>query len=160
MLVKYYIRIWIFEDLKQNKLLEYENKLSELSPKLHRILTNIMKFRDGAKPTGKVLIYSDFRGDSGGEIVEQVFKANGYSLYDPSEPTSNSLKFTFISGEESVDLRKQNMKSFNDSSNKYGEHIQVMIISGAGAEGISLTCVRHVHIFEPFWNFGRIDQVF
>ena len=149
-----------YEDLKQNKLLEYENKLSEFSPKLHRIMKNILKFRDGIKPTGKILIYSDFRGDSGGEIVEQVLKANGYSLYDPSEPTSNSLKFTFISGEESVDLRKQNMKAFNDSSNKYGEHIQVMIISGAGAEGISLTCVRQVHILEPFWNFVRIDQVF
>ena len=30
-----------------------------------------MKFRDGIKSTGKVLIYSDFRGDSGGEVVEQ-----------------------------------------------------------------------------------------
>ena len=52
------------------------------------------------------------------------------------------------------------MKAFNDSANKYGEHIQIMIISGAGAEGISLTCVRQVHILEPFWNFVRIDQVF
>ena len=34
-----------------------------------------------------------------------------------------------------------------------------MIISGAGAEGISLTCVRQVHILEPFWNYVRIDQV-
>ena len=35
-----------------------------------------------------------------------------------------------------------------------------MIISGAGAEGISLTCVRQVHILEPYWNYVRIDQVF
>ena len=40
------------------------------------------------------------------------------------------------------------------------EEIQIMIISGAGAEGISLTCVRQVHILEPYWNFVRIDQVF
>ena len=52
-----------YEELKQNKLLEYENKLSEFSPKLYRIMKNILKFRDGIKPTGKVLIYSDFRGD-------------------------------------------------------------------------------------------------
>ena len=149
-----------YEELKQNKLLEYENKLAEFSPKLHRIIKNILKFRDGIQPTGKVLIYSDFRGDSGGEIVEHVLRANGYSLYDPTEPTSNSLKFTFITGEEGVDQRKKNMEAFNDSSNKHGEHIQVMVISGAGAEGISLTCVRQVHILEPFWNFVRIDQVF
>ena len=48
--------------------------------KLHRIMKNILKFRDERKPTGKVLIYSDFRGDSGGEIVEQVLKANGYDV--------------------------------------------------------------------------------
>jgi len=34
-----------------------------------------------------------------------------------------------------------------------------MIISSAGAEGISLTCVRQVHILEPFWNYVRVDQV-
>ena len=34
-----------------------------------------------------------------------------------------------------------------------------MIISSAGAEGISLTCVRQVHVLEPFWNYVRIDQV-
>ena len=149
-----------YDELKQNKSLDYENQLSELSPKLHRILTNIMKFRDGIKSTGKVLIYSDFRGDSGGEIVEQVLIANGYSLFDPTQPSSNSLKFTFITGEESVEQRKKNMSAFNDTKNKYGEQIQIMIISGAGAEGISLTCVRQVHILEPFWNFVRIDQVF
>ena len=149
-----------YQELKQNKALEYDVALSEYSPKLHRMLTNIMKFRDGVKTTGKILIYSDFRGDAGGEIVEEVLKANGYSLYDPTQPSTDSLKYTFITGEESVDLRKLNMKAYNDKSNKYGEQIQIMIISGAGAEGISLTCVRQVHILEPYWNFVRIDQVF
>ena len=149
-----------YEELKQNKSLEYDSKLHDYSPKLHRIIKNIMKFRDGIKPTGKILIYSDFRGDAGGEIIENVLKANGYTLFDPTEPTSNSLKFTFITGEEGVDQRKKNMNAFNDSSNKTGDHIQIMIISGAGAEGISLTCVRQVHILEPYWNFVRIDQVF
>ena len=119
-------------------------------------MLNIQKFKDGSKPTGKVLIYSDFRGDSGGEILEEVLKINGYTLYDPTNPPTNSLKYTFITGEESSDKRKLNMEAFNKESNKYGEEIQVMIISGAGAEGISLTCVRQVHILEPFWNFVRI----
>ena len=43
--------------------------------------------------------------------------------------------------------------------NKRGDFIQIMIISSAGAEGISLKCVRQVHILEPFWNYVRIDQV-
>ena len=149
-----------YEELKQHKSLEMKNQLSEYSPKLFKIMTNIQKFMDGFTPTGKVLVYSEFRGDSGIEAFEQVLKANGYSLYDPSVPPSNSLKYTFITGEEGPDQRKLNMDAFNASPNKFGEQIQVMIISGAGAEGISLTCVRQVHIVEPYWNFVRIDQVF
>ena len=60
-----------YEELKQANSLVYDQQLSELSPKLHRILTNIMKFRDGAKPTGKVLIYSDFRGDSWVKLLKK-----------------------------------------------------------------------------------------
>jgi hypothetical protein len=33
------------------------------------------------------------------------------------------------------------------------------MISPAGAEGINLYNVRQVHIMEPFWNEGRIEQV-
>ena len=119
-----------------------------------------MNYRNKAVSTGKVLIYSDFRGDSGADIVEQMLIANGYSLFDPTKPSSKSLKYTFITGEESVETRKINMDAYNSTENRLGDYIQIMIISGAGAEGISLTCVRQVHILEPFWNFVRIDQVF
>ena len=36
----------------------------------------------------------------------------------------------------------------------------MILISSAGAEGISLFAVRQVHIMEPYWNFGRMNQVF
>jgi len=149
-----------YETLKQNKSLDIKNQLSEFSPKIYKMMLNIFKFRDGPKSTGKVLIYSDFRGDSGAEALEQVLKINGYSKYETSSPPLNTLKYTFITGQESSETRRINMDAFNEPSNKFGEQIQVMIISGAGAEGISLTCVRQVHILEPFWNFVRVDQVF
>jgi hypothetical protein len=149
-----------YDDLKQNKSLDVTNELVEYSPKIYKMMINIQKFILDKKPTGKVLIYSDFRGDSGGEIIEEVLKINGYTLYDPNIPLVNSLKYTFITGKEKSEQRRINMDAFNDTSNKLGEQIQIMIISGAGAEGISLTCVRQVHILEPYWNFVRIDQVF
>ena len=34
-----------------------------------------------------------------------------------------------------------------------------MIISSAGAEGLSLNNVRQVHILEPYWNYVRMRQV-
>ena len=50
-------------------------------------------------------------------------------------------------------------KSYRDTLNKYGDICWVIGITGAGAEGISLKCVRAVHIYEPYWNMVRLDQV-
>jgi hypothetical protein len=50
-------------------------------------------------------------------------------------------------------------KTYQALQNRHGEICKVIGISGAGAEGISLKCVRQVHIMEPFWNMVRIDQV-
>jgi len=45
------------------------------------------------------------------------------------------------------------------SGNKKGEVCRVFMITGAGAEGLSLKNVRAVHIMEPYWNKVRLDQV-
>lgn len=50
-------------------------------------------------------------------------------------------------------------KTYAALQNRHGEICKVIGISGAGAEGISLKCVRQVHIMEPFWNRVRLDQV-
>jgi hypothetical protein len=50
-------------------------------------------------------------------------------------------------------------KTYQALQNRHGEICKVIGISGAGAEGISLKCVRQVHIMEPFWNMVRLDQV-
>jgi hypothetical protein len=51
------------------------------------------------------------------------------------------------------------LDQFNDPVNKHGQHISVIFITMAGAEGISLYNVRQVHVMEPFWNKVKIDQV-
>lgn len=48
---------------------------------------------------------------------------------------------------------------YEENGNKYGDICWIIGISGAGAEGISLKCVRSVHIMEPYWNKVRLDQV-
>ena len=44
-------------------------------------------------------------------------------------------------------------------TNIRGEIARVFMITQSGAEGISLTNVRQVHLMEPYWNYVRIDQV-
>jgi hypothetical protein len=43
--------------------------------------------------------------------------------------------------------------------NKAGQICRVFMITQSGAEGISLSNVRQVHIMEPYWNYVRLDQV-
>ena len=43
--------------------------------------------------------------------------------------------------------------------NLRGDIIKLIMISKAGAEGISLYNVRYVHIMEPYWHAVRVDQV-
>ena len=148
-------------DVKGN--FSFDNNLRKYSPKFYEILKNINKFLKDGVPTGKILYYSDFRGDSGAEAFERILLKNGYKRYDNSvniKELDNQKRFTFITGSEGLNDRKLNRDAYDDIENKYGEKIQIMIISSAGAEGISLKCVRQVHIMESYWNYIRIDQVF
>lgn len=45
------------------------------------------------------------------------------------------------------------------TNNHKGEICRVFCITSAGAEGLSLKCVRAVHIMEPYWNDVRLKQV-
>ena len=127
---------------------------------MFQIMKHVEKFMKDGKPTGKILFYSDFRSDGGSEAFELVLRSNGYQKFDTKDPQKDKGKrYTFITGSEGPDERKISKEYFNDEKNKRGEYIQFMIISSAGAEGISLTCVRQVHILEPFWNYVRVDQV-
>ena len=73
---------------------------------------------------------------------------------------SKKKRYTFLTGEEDQEIRKYNKEAFNHDKNVRGEYIQIILISSAGAEGISLKCVRQVTYYGAFLNYIRIDQVF
>ena len=150
----------VYANLLEKRSLRKDRDLAKLSPKMYEVLTNMEKFTGDKTSSGKVLFYSDFRADAGSEAFELVLQSNGYERFDAKKPQeTKGLRYTFITGSEAQDERRLNKESFNDDRNKFGEYIQIMIISSAGAEGLSLTCVRQVHILEPYWNYVRIDQV-
>ena len=47
----------------------------------------------------------------------------------------------------------------NLKENSEGEKIKVIIISESGTEGLDLKNVREIHIFEPWYNINRIEQI-
>ena len=66
----------------QYRLMEENNNFKEhlklYSPKMFEIMKNMNKFIDSDKPTGKVLIYSNYKSEGGSGGFEQVLKAHGY----------------------------------------------------------------------------------
>ncbi len=94
-------------------------------------------------------------------------------------PAAGEKRFTFFNGAIPIAHRKVVLNLFNGNledlppkikkimlesgyqqkGNKKGEICKVIGITAAGAEGISLKCVRAVHIMEPFWNDVRTEQV-
>jgi uncharacterized membrane protein YgcG len=51
------------------------------------------------------------------------------------------------------------LKKATQDSNAEGGDVKVIIISRAGSEGIDFKYVRQMHVMEPWYNMGRIEQI-
>ena len=152
------------------------------SPKFLQMLSNIVS-NDGLH-----LIYSQFRTLEGIGIFKLILEANGFAQFklkknpagqwirdiipeDMGKPT-----FALYTGTEEADEKEIIRNVFNgtweyvpstireelvkqSSNNQMGEIVKVLMITAAGAEGISLRNCRFVHITEPYWHPVRIEQV-
>ena len=69
------------------------------------------------------------------------------------------MKFAYIVGRIEEEQRDSLTIAFNDDENTDGSSIKIMIGSGVFREGISLLNVRQIHLFEPWHNRSRLEQV-
>lgn len=56
------------------------------------------------------------------------------------------------------ELKKYDTLNTNED-NLHGSIIKIIMITRSGSEGISLKNVRQVHLFDPYWNQIRLNQV-
>ena len=95
----------------------------------------------------------------------------------PDGTVANVPRYITFSGGEDDEIRRYALDIFNANFNELpaglqgplveagfknnhkGEICRVFCITSAGAEGLSLKCVRAVHIMEPYWNDVRLKQV-
>lgn len=95
----------------------------------------------------------------------------------PDGTPSKTPRYITFSGGEAEEIRRYALDIFNANFNELpaglqgplveagyknnhrGEVCRVFCITSAGAEGLSLKCVRAVHIMEPYWNDVRLKQV-
>lgn len=113
------------------------NKINTLSPK---ILWSVDKIMNDIKQNKKVLVYSNWV-EFGVNLIKNILKAT-------------NIDFSEITGTMSAKERDQQVVNFNRDNGT-----NIMIITSAGGEGISLKNTRTVIILEPHWNNEKINQI-
>lgn len=71
----------------------------------------------------------------------------------------SSLTYALYLAEDPPEVRKDILSTFNSPQNKHGDLINVIFISKAAAQGTDLKRIREIHITEPYWNYGLIEQI-
>ena len=157
--------------------------LKTYSPKFLKMLENIININH----IGLHLIYSQFRTLEGIGILKLILEENGFFEFKIQKTGAGGWNVTYpenigkpsfvlYTGTESSEEKEIVRNIFNNewkkvprtiveqiteksATNYYGEIIKIFMITAAGAEGISLQNVRHVHITEPYWHPVRTEQV-
>ena len=111
--------------------------------------------------------------------MDLVKTASGWSLSPETLAKPGPQKrYVLYTGSEDKEKRSVLLKIFNGAwsklpaslveqiqtlagseTNLHGEIVKAILITVTGAEGISLSNVRQVHILEPHWNYVRLEQV-
>lgn len=89
--------------------------------------------------SGKHVIYSNFVHNEGLECMKLYLQVMNISYLE-------------FHGELDFKARSEDLDKFNHNNNIVGDKHKVLLLSSAGVEGISLMCVRFLHILEPTWN--------
>jgi hypothetical protein len=157
--------------------------LKNLSPKFQAIIDRLKLSK------GPALVYSNFKTLEGVGLFGLALEAQeGYKKLDIINEggkwrlagdvgAAETPRYISYTGDEDREKRNILLALFNakwskvpgeladelrrlaGADNKRGQIARVFMITQSGAEGISLSNVRQVHIMEPYWNYVRLDQV-
>ena len=144
---------------KYGEIFDYKN-IGKYSPKI-KLLVDYIKNSEGI-----ILIYSKYIY-SGIIPISLALEHMGYNKYDNNNLFSENVdkqkskgNYVVISGNNK--LSPNNTKEINVANlkeNSEGDKIKIIIISESGTEGLDLKNVREIHIFEPWYNINRLEQI-
>jgi hypothetical protein len=173
----------------ENRLETYSPKFKRMLENIlnnedcHLIYSNFRKL-EGIGLFRLALLYHGFKEL---KIVNQrIVLHSMFEEQDYMEDKSSQRYFSLFTGTESVEEKEILLHLYNNrfdnlpavtrddlfqkfgylgkeyiqnTGNKYGEIIKILMITASGAEGIDLKNTRFVHIMEPYWHHVRINQV-
>ncbi len=141
---------------KENKKSSLFEGLYLCSAKMLYCIFNIIK------SAGPVLVYTNYVLMEGIQILKIYLKYFGFSSFNKKNNTiegDDYHRYTEYHGMIEKSVRKEVINDFNDIKNLDGKLCKIIMISPAGAEGLSLRNVRQVHLLEPYWHEVRMEQM-
>ena len=128
---------WIDDDLFFSS---YDNILINLSRKYVALLTNI-----ASRINTKHVIFSFFKTGIGFETIGKLLK-------------KANISYAVFSGDIDDNERRRVIEVFNSPENREGKIMNVLLVTEAGAEGISLLETNNIHILESSTKEHKITQ--
>ena len=114
--------------------------LTTYSPKFTAFFVNV-KLHDKQKH----VLFTFFKNKSGVILLHSLLKMCG-------------ITSEIFSGDLNDMDRNKILRNFNADDNKYGDKIRVLLVTEAGAEGISVLTARHMHILESSPRMSKTIQ--
>ena len=166
--------------LRAHPLWTDDAQLAAHSPKFTKVLASLT-----ASP-GCAFVYSFFRALEGLGLFSLLLEKRGYARVDvvkspqglrlkvSAEGTRPRFMVPVLNTDEGTallnifnsrwellpaSLLRDVRAAFGVADNLRGDAVKVVMISGSGAQGISLMNVRSAHILEPHWNSTQLEQV-
>jgi superfamily II DNA or RNA helicase len=93
----------------------------------------------------KHVLFTFFKEKSGVYLIKSILGMCG-------------INAEIFSGDLDDGQRRKLLKRFNSKENRYGDKIRVLLVTEAGAEGISVLEARHMHIFESSPRMSKTIQ--
>jgi superfamily II DNA or RNA helicase len=141
------------KEIKKSSLYE---AMYQCSGKFLYCVFNIMK------SAGPVLFYSNYVLMEGIQIFKVYLKYFGFGSFSKKDGSIEGIdyfRYTEYHGMIEKSVRKEVLNDFNNIKNVDGKLCKIIMISPAGAEGLSLRNVRQVHLIEPYWHEVRMLQM-
>jgi superfamily II DNA or RNA helicase len=110
------------------------------STKFTALLTNIVLHNNQ-----KHVVFTFFKERAGVYLIKSILGMCG-------------IKSAIFSGDLNDDDRRRLLARYNDPKNRYGDVIRVLLVTEAGAEGISVLEARHMHILESSNRVNKTTQ--
>ena len=126
---------WINKDLFKNKEL-----YTLYSPKIAMLMYNIMYHMND-----KHVLFTTFKVKGGVYLIRSLLKMCG-------------IKSLIFSGDSSDAEKTDVLKRFNSKKNRNGVKYKILLITEAGAEGITVLEAQHMHILESNPRINKIIQ--